>query len=138
MPTSDIVKSDIGLLALGKSDFDAIEPFRNGRYFREALHIGKMPSSAWMRQRMEGMEAALHEERDAYSVRLLRNAEAPSRRWTGPSAWTSTPSWWTTAAPRMTGIEIAGKVRSYQGLLVHVFGRLAAAMFFRNRLMQSA
>jgi hypothetical protein len=38
----------------------------------------------------------------------------------------------------MTGIEIAGKVRSYQGLLVHVFGRLAAAMFFRNRLMQSA
>jgi hypothetical protein len=57
MPTSDIVKSDIGLLALGKSDFDAIEPFRNGRFFREALHSGKMPSSAWMRQRMEGMSA---------------------------------------------------------------------------------
>jgi len=37
-----------------------------------------------------------------------------------------------------TGIEIASKVRSSQGLLVHVFGRLAAAMFFRNRLMQSA
>ncbi len=29
-----------------------------------------------------------------------------------------------------TGIENAGKVRSYSGLMVHVFGRLAAAMFF--------
>ncbi len=28
-----------------------------------------------------------------------------------------------------TGIEIASKVRSYKGLMVHVFGRLAAAMF---------
>jgi hypothetical protein len=37
-----------------------------------------------------------------------------------------------------TGIEIASKVRSYQGLLVHVFGRLAAAMFLRNVLPQSA
>jgi hypothetical protein len=37
-----------------------------------------------------------------------------------------------------TGIEIASKVRSYQGLLVHVFGRLAAAMFIWNILPQSA
>ena len=37
-----------------------------------------------------------------------------------------------------TGIEIASKVRSYQGLLVHVFGRLAAAMFVRNVLPVSA
>ena len=36
-----------------------------------------------------------------------------------------------------TGIEIASKVRSYQGLMVHVFGRLAAAMFIRNVLPQS-
>ena len=77
MPTSDIVKSYVGLLALGKSDFDAIEPFRNDRFFREALQIGRVPSSAWMRQRMERMAAALREETDAYSVRLLRNAEAP-------------------------------------------------------------
>jgi hypothetical protein len=33
-----------------------------------------------------------------------------------------------------TGIEIAGKVRSYKGLLVHIFGRMAAAMFFWNKL----
>lgn len=29
-----------------------------------------------------------------------------------------------------SGIESAGKVRSYAGLMVHVFGRLAAAFFF--------
>lgn len=28
-----------------------------------------------------------------------------------------------------TGIQVASKVRSYQGLMVHVFGRLAAALF---------
>ena len=33
-----------------------------------------------------------------------------------------------------TGIEAANKVRSYNGLLVHVFGRIAAAMFFWNFL----
>ena len=36
-----------------------------------------------------------------------------------------------------TSIEIATKVRSSQGLLVHVFGRLAATMFVRNVLPQS-
>lgn len=38
---------------------------------------------------------------------------------------------------KKTGIEIASNVRSYQGLLVHVFGRLAAAMFFWSRLRVS-
>lgn len=37
-----------------------------------------------------------------------------------------------------TGIECAGKVRSFQGLMVHVFGRLAAAMFFWNYLRVSS
>ena len=37
-----------------------------------------------------------------------------------------------------TGIEIESQVRSYQGLLVHIFGRLAAAMFVQNVLPQSA
>lgn len=33
-----------------------------------------------------------------------------------------------------TGIECASKVRSYNGLMVHVFGKLAAALFFWNYL----
>ena len=39
---------------------------------------------------------------------------------------------------QQTGIECAGKVRSYSGLMVHVFGKLAAAMFFLNYLRVSA
>lgn len=35
-----------------------------------------------------------------------------------------------------TGIQMASKVRSYQGLMVHVFGRLAAALFImRDKMM---
>ena len=37
-----------------------------------------------------------------------------------------------------TGIECASKVRSFRGLLVHVFARLAAAMFLLNPRPQSA
>lgn len=37
-----------------------------------------------------------------------------------------------------TGIECASKVRSFRGLLVHVFARLAAAMFLLNGRPQSA
>ena len=33
-----------------------------------------------------------------------------------------------------TGIEIASKVRSYEGLMVHVFGKIAAALFYWNNL----
>lgn len=39
---------------------------------------------------------------------------------------------------KKTGIESAGKVRSYAGLMVHVFGRLAAALFFWNHLRVSS
>lgn len=37
-----------------------------------------------------------------------------------------------------TGIEYASKVRSFRGLLVHVFARLAAAMFLMSSCLQSA
>ena len=33
-----------------------------------------------------------------------------------------------------TGIEAASKVRSYSGLLVHVFGRLTAGLFYWNKI----
>lgn len=39
---------------------------------------------------------------------------------------------------QQTGIESASKVRSYAGLMVHVFGRLAAAIFFWNHLRVSS
>lgn len=77
MKTSDMVKAMTGLLSLGKSDFDAIEPFRGDRFFKEALGMSKVPSSAWMRQRFDAKASELRELTDELSVRLLERTEAP-------------------------------------------------------------
>jgi hypothetical protein len=77
MKTSDLFKSMVGLISLGKNDFDAIEPFRTDRFFREALSIGKVPSSEWLRQRLDAKAAQLREHTDEASLRLLERTEAP-------------------------------------------------------------
>lgn len=77
MKTSDMVKAMTGLLSLGKSDFEAIEPFRGDRFFKEALGLAKVPSSAWMRQRLDAKASELRELTDELSVRLLERTQAP-------------------------------------------------------------
>jgi len=77
MTTGDLFKSVVGLITLGKNDFEAIEPFRTDRFFREALDIGKVPSSEWLRQRLDAKGAALREHTDELSLRLLERTEAP-------------------------------------------------------------
>lgn len=77
MKTSDIVKSMVGLLSLGKSDFEAIEPFRGDRFFKEALGLSKVPGSVWIRQRLDAKGAELRERTDELSLRLLERTEAP-------------------------------------------------------------
>ena len=58
---SDIVRSYVGLLVQGKSDFDAIENVRGDRFFREALGIAQTPSSPTLRQRMDVQAGGLSE-----------------------------------------------------------------------------
>ena len=77
MKTSDVVKSMIGLLSLGKSDFEAIEPFRSDRFFKEALGLSKVPGSVWIRQRLDAKANELRELSDELSLRLLECTEAP-------------------------------------------------------------
>lgn len=77
MRTSDVVKSMVGLLSLGKSDFAAIEPFRTDRFFKEALGLSKVPGSVWIRQRLDARGAELRELTDELSLRLLERTEAP-------------------------------------------------------------
>ena len=50
---SDIVRSYLGLLVQGKSDFDAIENFRSDAFYKQVLGIGLLPSSPTLRQRMD-------------------------------------------------------------------------------------
>jgi hypothetical protein len=50
---SDVLRSYLGLLVQGKSDFDAIENFRGDAFFKQALGIQLLPSSPTLRQRMD-------------------------------------------------------------------------------------
>jgi hypothetical protein len=50
---ADVVRSYIGLLCLGKSDFEAISGFRQDRFFRESLGLKEVPSEPTLRQRLE-------------------------------------------------------------------------------------
>ena len=50
---SAILKSYLGLLCLGKSDFDAIENFRGNDFFMRALGLDNVPSSPTLRQRLD-------------------------------------------------------------------------------------
>lgn len=77
---ADVMKSYIGLLCQGKSDFDHIEPFRNDDVFPICLQLQKVPSSPTLRQRLDraateavGWNEILLEE----SANLIRRVQAP-------------------------------------------------------------
>lgn len=59
MSHSDIIKSYMGTLCLGKSDFEAIENYRHDLYFKSSLSIQQVPSTARLRQRMDEQAEAL-------------------------------------------------------------------------------
>ena len=75
---ADVMKSYLGLLCQGKSDFDHIEPFRQDDAFALSLDIRDVPSSPTLRQRLdmagasEWKEILLEESAD-----LLRRVKAP-------------------------------------------------------------
>ena len=58
---SEILKSYLALLCMGKSDFDAIESFRDNAFFKRALGLGSVPSSPTLRQRMDAHAASWFE-----------------------------------------------------------------------------
>ena len=59
--TADVLRSYLGLLCQGKSDFEAIRPFReDDAFFAAALGVHDVPSPETLRQRMDKVaEAAL-------------------------------------------------------------------------------
>jgi hypothetical protein len=67
----------VGLLATGKSDFDAIESRRGDEFFARALGVSQVPSSASLRQRLDEVAEPLKGLIDEAPVALLRRAKAP-------------------------------------------------------------
>jgi hypothetical protein len=68
---SDVLRSYLGLLVQGKSDFDAVEGYRGDKFFKAALGIGLLPSSPTLRQRLDAQGAAMFEHVPGMIERLL-------------------------------------------------------------------
>lgn len=68
----DVVASAIGLLCLGKSDFNDLEAFRGDEFFRRALGLRRIPSEATLRQRFDAMRDACGSILREESARLVR------------------------------------------------------------------
>ena len=52
----ELITTMIGLISLGKPDFEAVEPFRDDPLFREALGLRAVPSSSRLRQRLDQVQ----------------------------------------------------------------------------------
>lgn len=77
IPNIDLIRTFTGLLCLGKSDFEAVENARQDPFFKAALGIKQMPSSARLRQRFDEDARALIPLLDAASVTFLSRSDAP-------------------------------------------------------------
>lgn len=73
----DILRSYLGLLCLGKSDYQAIAAMREDDYFKEALGIGRMPSVERLRQRLDEAGTGLVPVIDRSSRTMLKRLKAP-------------------------------------------------------------
>lgn len=84
---TDLLKSYLGLISLGKSDFDAIENYRDDGFFHQALGIQRVPSSPSLRQRMDKDADKYRSVTDKAMIQFLVAAKAPvTPLWTGHAA----------------------------------------------------
>ena len=57
----EVATSMIGLICMGKPDFDAIEPFRDDPLFIQSLGLDSVPSSPTLRQRLDNAKSSFNE-----------------------------------------------------------------------------
>ena len=76
---ADIAFSMMGLISIGKPDYDAIECFRdNPQFFNDSLGLSGCPSSATLRQRLEMMAQRPTYELLKQESALLVRRKAPA------------------------------------------------------------
>jgi len=69
---ADMIFSMLGLICLGKPDYDAIESFRDNLFFRQSLGIKTCPSSPALRQRFDVIQHAFDTIVKEESAALIR------------------------------------------------------------------
>jgi len=57
----EVATAMIGLICLGKPDFDAIEAFRDDPFFLQSLELDSVPSSPTLRQRLDSAKGAFND-----------------------------------------------------------------------------
>jgi hypothetical protein len=70
----DILRSYVGLLTIGKSDFEAITDCRDDDHFSQSLRVGRVPSAETLRQRLDEVAPNLLRIADACSLEFLKKA----------------------------------------------------------------
>jgi len=74
---SDILKSYLSMASLGKSDFEAIENYREDPHLKEVVGISKVPSSATLRQRMDDQADDYRTVIDTAMMNFMSKAGVP-------------------------------------------------------------
>lgn len=77
IPDTELLRSYLGLLCMGKSDYEAVTAMREDYYFQESLGIEQVPSAETLRQRFDQDANMLREVAQKSSINLLKNADVP-------------------------------------------------------------
>ncbi len=77
IPNIELIRTYIGLLATGKSDFDAIENVRWDDWFKSCMGIRQMPSTSRLRQRFDEDAASLMPLINDSLAEVVVNLDAP-------------------------------------------------------------
>jgi hypothetical protein len=67
----EVATAMVGLICLGKPDFDAIETFRDDPFFLQSLGLASVPSSPTLRQRLDSARGAFNDIILKESARLV-------------------------------------------------------------------
>ena len=73
---SDLLRSYLGLLCLGKSDYEPKRAMRDDDHFKKSLGITNMPSAEWLRQRLDEEAEKYLDLANTCSVTMLKNGKA--------------------------------------------------------------
>jgi hypothetical protein len=71
----DILRSYVGMLCLGQTDYEAVTNKRDDDYFKQSLGINKVPSAETLRQRFDELAENLLPLVDASSAEFLLNSK---------------------------------------------------------------
>lgn len=74
----DVIRSYLGLLVMGRTNYEDIELFRNDRIFRIMLDIKKVPSAATLRQRFDAAREAFDNSLREFNVAILKRCRPSS------------------------------------------------------------